>query len=119
MAATISFINKLLNAAYRGQTYTGGTITIGLFRTGLPSTSGVEVSGGQYARQELAFSAASNGKVQSNSATFTDLPTGQQILAYGVFDGGDLLDEAMLSSPYTPDLSSNELTVTFEKEIGV
>lgn len=116
MAAQSTFINNLLDAAFRGQTYTGGTITMGLFKTGLPSTTGVEISGGSYARQTLTFSAAS-GKAISTSATatFSDLPTGSSntVVAWGVYDGATLIDEGTLSSPFTADVTNNSLDITY------
>ncbi len=56
MAAQTTFINNLLNAAFRGSTYTGGVIKMKLFKTGLPSTTGVELSAGGYVAQTLTFS---------------------------------------------------------------
>lgn len=114
MAATTGFINALLNAAFRGTTYTGGTITIGLFRAG-----GVEVSGGGYSRQTITFSAASNKAVSSSSdVTFTNLPTGQTIVAYKVYDDSTVIDEANLATSFTADLTNNELTLSYKFELG-
>ena len=114
MAIQTTFKNDLLDAAFRGQTYTGGTIQIGLFKTGLPSTTGVEVSGGSYARQTATFSVASGGSITlSSNVTFTNLPTSGTIVAFGVYDDGVLIDEDTLSTPFTPDVTNNELEINY------
>lgn len=118
MPATTTFINDLLEAAFKGETYTGGTITMGLFRTGLPSTTGVEVSGGSYARQTLTFSAASAKAIATSSnVTFTGLPTGQTIVAYGIYDDATLIDEKLLTDSFTADVVNNTLAVSYLFEI--
>lgn len=112
MAAQESFINAMLDDAFTG------TITIGLFKTGLPSITGVEVSGGSYARQTLTLSAATGKRKQTSSdATFTDLPTGQTIVAYGIYKDDVLVDERMLDNAFTADISANELNVSYYFEI--
>lgn len=113
MAAQNTFINNLLDAAFRGLTYTGGTITMALFKTGLPSTTGVEVSGGGYARQTLAFTAASAKEIATSAdAVFTDLPT-EEIVAYGIYDGTTLIDEGLLSPSFTADVTNNSLEISY------
>lgn len=108
MAAQTSFINSMLDTAFTG------TITMKLFRTGLPSTTGVEVSGGGYAVQTLTMSAAANKvKASSANATFTNLPTSQTIVAWGVYKNGTLIDENTLSSPYTADITNNTLSLGY------
>lgn len=114
MAAQETFINSLLNAAFKGGTYTGGTIKMALFRTGLPSGSGVEASGGGYARQTLSFSSPSaKSIITSANATFSDLVTSQTLVAFGIYDGTTLIDEGTLASPFTPDITNNELQISY------
>ena len=119
MAAQTTFINNLLNAAFRGATYTGGTITMKLFTTNIPSAGGVEVTGGGYAAQTLTFAAPSAKKVQtSTSAVYTNLPTSQIIVAYGVYSAGVLIDEKALDTPFQADVNTNSLTVSYSFELG-
>ena len=66
MAIQTTFKNDLLDAAFRGQTYTGGTI-----------------------------------------------PTSGTIVAFGVYDDGVLIDEDTLSTPFTPDVTNNELEINY------
>lgn len=114
MAFTDTFKNELLNAAFRGQTYTGGTIQVALFKTGLPSGGGTEATGSGYSRQTMTFSPASGGSISlTANVVFTDLNTSETYVAYGIYDGTDLIDEAALTSPFTPDLSNNELEVSY------
>lgn len=121
MSAQTAFINSILEAAFGGDTYTGGTITMKLFTTGLPSTTGVEVSGGSYAPQTLAFGAAADKAIgTSANAAFDDLPTGTSntIVAYGIYDGTTLIDEAALSSPFTPDITNNKLEISYSFDMS-
>lgn len=114
MSAQTTFINNLLNAAFHGATYTGGTIQMGLFRTSLPSGGGAEVSGGSYARQTLTFNAAASKSIAiSANASYTNLPSGQTIVAYGIYDGTTLIDEGMLASPFTADTTNNQLQMSY------
>src|SRR6476620_1462878 len=114
MATQTTFINNLLNAAFRGATYTGGTITMKLFTGSLPSTGGTEVTGGSYAAQTLAFSAASAKSISASpSPIFTGLPTGSTIVAYGIYSAGTLIHEETLSSPFTADVTNNSLTINY------
>ncbi len=91
--------NALLDHVLRNTAYTSPTtIYVGLFTT-VPAddgTGGVEVSGGSYARQSVAFNAASGGTT-ANTALVT-LPTATAswgtVLGIGLFDastGGNLL----------------------------
>lgn len=56
--------------------------------------TGVEVTGGSYARQAIAFDPAANGEVASNAAlSFTSMPAGT-VTHWGIRDassGGNLL----------------------------
>lgn len=121
MSATSTFIHDILEAAFKGETYTGGVITMGLFKTGLPSTTGVEISGGSYSRKTLTFAAASSKKIAlSSSAVFNDLPTGSSntIVAWGVYDDGVLIDDGTLSSPFTADVTNNTLTINYTFDLS-
>ncbi len=91
--------NAILDHVLRNTTFTSPTtIYVGLFTT-MPAddgTGGVEVSGGSYARQSVAFDAASGGST-SNTALVT-FPTATAswgtVLGIGLFDalsGGNLL----------------------------
>lgn len=114
MAIQTTFKNAILNAAFGGGTYTGGVIQIGLFKTGLPSTTGVEVTGGSYARETVTFASASGGSITlSSNATFTGLPTTGTIVAFGIYSGATLIDEDTLTTPFTPDVTNNELEINY------
>lgn len=119
MTATATFINAVLNAAFAGGTYTGTTIRMKLFTGNLPSAGGTEVTGGSYSSQILTFSAASAKKINTSSnATFTNLPTSQTIVSYGVYDGATLIDEKLLDTPFTADVNTNTLQISYSFEIG-
>lgn len=121
MATQETFINAVLEAIMSGDTYTGGTIQMGLFKTGLPSTTGVEVSGGSYARQTLTFGAADNKQIAtSTNIVFSDLPTGaaNTIVAYGIYDDGTLIDEGTLTSPFTPDVTNNQIDMGYTFDLS-
>jgi hypothetical protein len=109
MTATASFINTMLDTAFTG------TKTMKLFRAGLPSTTGVEVSGGGYAAQTVTMAAAAaKEKATSTDVVFSDLPTSQTIVAYGIYIGGVLKDEALLATPFTPSVTNNELNISYK-----
>jgi len=119
MTATTSFINNLLNAAFDGGTYTGGTISMKLFTGGLPSSGGTEVTGGGYTSQTLSFGTASSKKIITDvNATFTNLPTSSIITSYGVYDGVTLIDEKLLDNPFQADVNTNSLQISYSFEIG-
>jgi len=107
MAATTSFINTILDTAFTG------TFTVRLFKTSLPSTGGVELSGGSYAEQTLSFASAASKSKSASQVTFSNLPTGNTIVAYGIYKSGVLVDEKTLAAAYTPDLSTNEMKLTY------
>jgi len=113
MSATTPFINSLLEAGFKGTTYTGGVIKLKLFTGNLPSSAGVEVTGGGYVAQTLTFASASVKKITSAQVTFTNLPT-TTIVAYGVYSGATLITEKLITPSFTADLSTNELKVTFD-----
>lgn len=121
MSAYSSFVNNLLDAAFRGQTYTGSTIRIGLYKTNLPSAGGTEITGGSYARQTVTFSPAAAKAIElTANASFTDLPIGPSntVVAIGVFNNTTLIDEQVLSTPFTPDASNNELELGYRFELN-
>lgn len=113
MSATTTFINSILEAAFKGQTYTGGVIKMKLFTGALPSAGGVEVTGGGYAPQTLAFAAAASKVIAASpSPTFTDLPT-VTIVAIGIYSGTTLIDEFLLNPAFTPSVTNNALTHSY------
>lgn len=114
MSASTTFINNLLNAAFRGTGYTSGTIKMKLFTGNTPSNGGTEVTGGSYAAQTLSFSAAASKSISTSAnAVFTNLPTSSTIVAYGIYDGTTLLDDGTLTAPFTPSVTNNELDVAY------
>lgn len=107
MAATTSFINSMLTSGFTG------TITMKLFTVGLPSTTGVEVSGGGYTAQTLALGTATAKRISTlANIVFTNLPT-TPIVAFGIYKAGVLIDEALLNPSYTADVTSNELSISY------
>ena len=120
MSAQSTFINALLNASFKGQTYTGGAITIGLFKAGLPSTTGVEVSGGSYQRQALTFNDAAEKSISTaTSAVFIDVPPSNEIVAFGIYSDGVLIDEDLLPTPFKSSVTNNELKINYSFELEV
>lgn len=103
---------KLLEAAFRNVAYTPPTtVYVALFTTAPAGdgTGGVEVSGGAYARQAMAFTAATGGSPASvaNSALI-QFPTATAawgtIVAAGLYDaatGGNLLEYGPLTANKT------------------
>ena len=125
MPVTTYFGNRILDHMLRGQAYTPpATVWVGLF-TQMPTADqpGTEVSGGGYARQPAAFSAAVNREIV-NSADL-QFPTATAdwgtVVGFGLFDaetGGNLLVFASLSTPKNvltgdqPYFPAGELSVT-------
>jgi hypothetical protein len=106
--AVTSFVNSMLDSAF-----SGGTLTLHLYRTGTPSTTGVEVSGGTYAAQTVTMSsAASKIKSLTSNASFTGLPS-QTVVAWGLKKAGTLIDEGTFATSFTPDVTNNTLTVSY------
>jgi len=70
--------NRLLDASLGTATYTAPTGAMKLAlatATGTAGTAGTEVTGGSYARQTIAFGAASAGSAANSGAiTFTAMP---------------------------------------------
>lgn len=82
MPTTNYLANKLLEGSVKGTTYTApANVYMALFSTiNSVSTPGTEISGNNYSRQEVTFSAAANGTISSNavvsfSATGNAWPT--------------------------------------------
>ena len=114
MASTTAFVNSMLDTAFTG------TITMKLFTGGLPTASGVEVSGGSYTAQTLTLgAAASKTKATTSNVIFSDLPTGTPIVAYGIYKGGTLVHEELLAPAFTPDVTNNELEISFSYSLNV
>lgn len=136
--------NKLIDHVLRGQTFTAPTnVYVALF-TGAPSDSGggTEVSGGSYARVQVACSLANFAGTQSAGSTTASSGTGGQtsnnaavtfpaptanwgsVTHFGIFDassGGNLLFHAALTTPKTvnendaaPSFAIAALTITFQ-----
>jgi len=51
-----------------------------------PATSGNEISGGSYARQVVAFDAASGGSIDVTGTPVFDVPSGESVTAVGLWD---------------------------------
>lgn len=115
--------NKVIDGLLRGQAFTPTDVYIGLL-TAAPSDSaaGTEVSGGSYARQQVASSLANwsgtqgagttvassgtSGTVSNNNAITFPAPTadwGQitHFAAYDALTGGNMLFYAALTTPKT------------------
>lgn len=124
--ATNYLENKLLDHVLRIAAYTvPSALYIALYTTApTDSTSGTEVSGGGYARQAIAFNAASSGvSTSSNALSFPNTSWTGTVVAIGLIDalsGGNLLAYTALSP--TLSVSSGTLvtaaagaiTVTFD-----
>lgn len=107
MSAYTTFINSMLDAAFTG------TKVLHLYTVGVPSGTGVEVTGGGYSAQTVTMgTSASKVKSLTSGAVFTNLPTGVTIVAYGLTIGGTLVDEGTIT-PYTADATNNTLTVNY------
>ena len=96
---------EVLDHVFRNSAYTApSTIYVALF-TSAPNDSGggTEVSGNGYARQSMAFSAASGGSISNSSSVEFPTATGSQgtITHVGLFDassGGNLLAYGALTA---------------------
>lgn len=119
--------NKLLDHVLRNTSYTSPTTCfVGLFTVApTDTTSGTEVSGGSYARQELAVSAASAGVVTSSADVVFPQATANwgTISHIGILDAltsGNLLMYTPLTTSKTIEegdilkLSSGNITVTLD-----
>jgi len=100
--------NAIIDHMLRGQSFTPPTtVYLGLFTvTPGEDNSGVEVSGGAYARQALTLDAASGGATANTSAiTFPTATADWGTVAYfGIYDaltGGNLLMYGALTTSKT------------------
>lgn len=100
MAGAISdyLENKLIDATLRGVAYTSpATVYLALFTSDpTDANTGVEVTGGTYARQPITFGAASNGASSNSADVMYPVATANwgTIVSVGVYDaatGGNLL----------------------------
>lgn len=99
--------NKVLDHVLRNTSYTPATtIYIGLFTSNPDEDgSGTEVSGNGYARQSIAFDAASGGSCLSSALVSFGTPTPSDwgtITHVGIFDadtGGNLLYYGAVTAP--------------------
>lgn len=95
--------NKLLEHVLKNTSYTSPTTVYAALYTDDPTEadSGTEVTGGSYARQAVAFAAASGGTIaNSGTITFANLPSAT-ITHIGIRDAstaGNLLYSVSLSS---------------------
>jgi len=119
--------NKILDHVLRNDSYTSPTTCfVGLFTVApTDTTSGTEVSGGSYARQELAVSAASDGVVTSSAdINFPQATANWGTISHiGILDAltsGNLLMYTPLTTSKTIEegdilkVSSGNLTVTLD-----
>lgn len=116
--------DKILDHLLGTASYTMPTTYISLYTVApTDSSAGTEVTGGSYARQAAAFSAASGGAT-SNSANldFTGMPS-CTVVAVGVMDaltGGNLLVYGTLTANKTLDagdilrIASGDLDITID-----
>jgi len=101
---------EVLDHVFRNSAYTApSTIYVALF-TSAPNDAGggTEVSGNGYARQSMAFSAASSGSISNSGSVEFPTATGSQgtITHVGLFDAsssGNLLAYGALSASKTVD----------------
>jgi hypothetical protein len=99
---------EILDHVFRNSAYTApSTIYVALF-TSAPNDAGggTEVSGNGYARQSMAFSAASSGSIANSGSVEFPTATGDQgtIVAMGLFDAsssGNLLAYGSLTANKT------------------
>lgn len=113
--------NKILDHITGKTTYTKPTNTYLGLMTGDPTVAGTptqEVTGGSYARQQVAWSTAANGLTHNTSViTFPAMPSAN-IKYWGVFDAatnGNLLEyfpfevPLVITAGATPSIDANNL----------
>lgn len=119
--------NALINAVLRGIQYTSPSkVYVALF-TSNPTDAGkgTEVSGGGYARQQVTFSAPSNGATSNSADVVFPVATADwgTITHFGIYDaatGGNLLIHGafQIAKPiYTGDqfiIRKGDLGITFD-----
>ena len=115
--------NKLLDHFLGTTAYTMPTVYVGLF-TVAPGDAGggTEVTGGSYARQTAAFTAASSGAT-SNSANidFTGMPAATTV-AIALFDAitsGNMLVHGTLTTNKTTDAGDTLRIATGDLDISI
>lgn len=90
--------NKCLNAL---------GVTTASLHTGAPGTNGAnEITGGSYARKAISFNAAASGAIDSSNQPVFDIPGGNTVSHYALWDGsGDCMDAGALpaSESFTGD----------------
>lgn len=136
--------NKLIDAMFRGQSFTmPATIYVGLHTSACSDSSvGTEVTGGSYARVAVTSSLANWAGTQSAGSTTASSGTGGQtsnnaaitfpaptanwgtVVSFGLYDAstsGNMLICQTLTTPKTvnsgdssPSFSAGALTVTFQ-----
>lgn len=98
--------NKIIDHVLRNTAYTPPSTVYAALYTSNPGEgdTGTEVTGGSYARQSAAFSAASGGATANTGViTFADVPAAT-ITHVGLRDalsGGNLLYSVALTTPIT------------------
>lgn len=115
--------NKLLDHFLGTTSYTMPTVYVGLF-TVAPTDAGggTEVTGGSYARQAAAFTAAASGAT-SNSANidFTNMPAATTV-AIAVFDAstsGNMLVYGTLTTNKQTDAGDTLRIATGDLDISI
>ena len=94
-----------------GNTATGGPITHVSLHSAYPATSGNELSGGGYARQQINWAAASGNSVSASNQPTFQVPAGATVAAVGFWTGatgGTLMADAQV----TPETFNNPGTYT-------
>ena len=115
--------NKLLDHFLGTTAYTMPTVYVGLF-TVAPGDAGggTEVTGGSYARQAAAFSAASSGATSnSGNIDFTGMPAATTV-AIAIFDAstsGNMLVHGTLTVNKTTDAGDTLRIATGDLDISI
>ena len=115
--------NKLLDHFLGTTAYTMPTVYVGLF-TVAPGDAGggTEVTGGSYARQTAAFSAASSGATSnSGNIDFTGMPAATTV-AIALFDAstsGNMLVHGTLTTNKTTDAGDTLRIATGDLDISI
>ena len=115
--------NKLLDHFLGTTAYTRPTVYVGLF-TVAPGDAGggTEVTGGSYARQTAAFSAASSGATSnSGNIDFTGMPAATTV-AIALFDAstsGNMLVHGTLTTNKTTDAGDTLRIATGDLDISI
>lgn len=105
MSFTTYLENELLDHVFRGASYSApSTVYVALYTsaTGAGGT-GTEVSGGSYARQSMAFDAASSGATDNTSAVEFPTATGNwgtvtHTAIHDAVSSGNMLAETALTT---------------------